>query len=207
MSGHEFLENSMWDERYAREGFHFGTDPAAFLVAQAQHIADASNVLCVSDGEGRNSVYLAGLGHRVTAFDISPVGVDKARGLARDAGVAVDVQVAGIEDWDWSRQFDAVVAIFIQYAPPDLRARAFGWMGQAVRPGGVLLLHGYAPRQVGYGTGGPPIAEHMYTEPMVQAAFPGWEVIRSADYDADIDEGKGHSGRSALIDFVARKPV
>jgi hypothetical protein len=119
----------------------------------------------------------------------------------------VQHHVSGIEEWDWTRPFDAVVAIFVQFTPPGLRERFFGWMGQAVAPGGLILLHGYAPRQVGYGTGGPPQAENMYTEDMLARAFAGWEVLRSADYDAEVDEGAGHSGRSALVDFVARKPA
>ena len=195
-----------WDERFGGEEYLFGTAPARFLVAQAHHLPVASRVLSVADGEGRNSTWLALQGHDVTAFDASPAGVEKARRLATDRGVRVEHHVAAIEDWDWSRTFDAVVAIFIQVAPPDLRARTFDWLGRAVRPGGLLFLHGYAPRQVGYGTGGPPKPENMYTEDMLARAFADWEILRSNDYDADIDEGAGHSGRSALIDFVARKP-
>ena len=113
--------------------------------------------------------------------------------------------MAGIEDWDWSQPFDAVVGIFIQFAPPDLRAQLFGWMAQAVAPGGLLLLHGYAPRQVGYGTGGPPDAANMYTKDLLTGAFAGFEILRLEDYDTEVDEGRGHSGLSALVDLVARK--
>lgn len=196
-----------WDERFRGERYFFGTEPAAFLAAQAHRLTDGAQVLCVADGEGRNSTYLARLGHRVTAFDASPVGVNKANRLAARRGVVVDTRLASIEDWDWSRPFDAVVAVFVQFAPPGLRDRFFGWMGRAVAPGGLLLLHGYAPRQVGYGTGGPPQAENLYTEALLARAFSDWEILHSADYDAEIDEGEGHSGRSALIDFVARKPA
>ncbi|HBS49954.1 MAG TPA: SAM-dependent methyltransferase, partial [Rhodobacteraceae bacterium] len=162
--------------------------------------------LAVADGEGRNSVFLAEQGHDVTAFDAAQVGLDKARALAKRRGVSVDYHLAGVEDWDWSRDFDAVVAVFIQFAGPELRDRMFRWMGQAVRPGGLLLLHGYAPRQVDYGTGGPPSRENMYTTEMLAAAYEGWEFLRLEDYDAEVDEGEGHSGRSALVDLVARKP-
>jgi len=194
-----------WDQRFARSGYLFGTEPAEFLRAQAGVLAPGSRVLSVADGEGRNSSYLAGLGHQVTGFDASGVALDKARALAAERGVAVDFVQSGIEDWDWSRPHDAVVGVFIQFAPPGLRDRLFGWMAQAVAPGGLLLLHGYAPRQVGYGTGGPPCAAHMYTEDLLRAAFAGWEILRLRDYDAEIDEGEGHSGRSALVDLVARK--
>lgn len=194
-----------WDERYRAEGFLFGTEPAVFLQREARWLEPGSRVLCVADGEGRNSVYLAGQGHRVTAFDASPVALNKARGLAEARGASVEFHEAGIEDWDWSSGFDAVVGVFIQFACPALRARLFGWMGQAVRPGGLLLLHGYAPRQAEYGTGGPPCAEQMYTEDLLRASFPDWDILRLADYDAEVAEGSGHKGRSALIDMVARK--
>ena len=197
----------MWDQRYAAPGYLFGKEPADYLIQQAAHLPAAANVLCVADGEGRNSSYLAGLGHQVTAFDPSDVAVDKARKLAAERGVSPDFNVAGVEDWDWTRQFDAVVAIFIQFAPPEMRDRIFGWLAQAVAPGGLILLHGYAPRQVDYGTGGPPSKANMYTTDMLADAFADFEVLRLEDYDTEVDEGPGHSGLSALVDLVARKPV
>ncbi len=197
----------MWDKRYDVPGYLFGKEPADFLKRESGAIPGGSRVLCVADGEGRNSVWLAAQGHRVTAFDASPVAVEKARKLASERGVAPEFQVSAIEEWDWAQTYDAVVAVFIQFSPPDLRARQFVWLAQAVAPGGVLLLHGYAPRQVEYGTGGPPDASHMYTTDMLSGAFAGFEILRLEDYDAEIDEGPGHSGRSALVDLVARKPL
>ena len=79
-------------------------------------------------------------------------------------------------------------------------------MMRATRPGGVILLQGYRPEQLAYGTGGPPVAENMYTEPMLRQAFAGWEIERLVIHDSVIEEGSGHSGMSALIDLVARKP-
>ena len=165
------------------------------------------SVLCVADGEGRNSVYLAGQGHDVTAFDPAAVAVEKARRLADGAGVCVQFHVAGIDDWDWSQQFDAVVGVFIQFVGPDRRAQLFAQMASAVAPGGMILLHGYAPRQVGYGTGGPGREENMYDDALLRAAFEGWQIDLLRDYDAQVDEGTAHSGLSALVDLVARKPA
>lgn len=196
-----------WDSRFAGDDYLFGTEPADFLLREAHRIRPGARVLCVADGEGRNAVHLARDGLEVTAFDLSPNAVVKARRLAEAAGVTVDFHVASIDAWDWSRTFDAIVAVFIQFLGPADRAAAFARFGQALRPGGLLLLHGYAPRQVGYGTGGPGAAENMYTEDMLARAFAGWEILTSRDYDADISEGSGHRGRSALVDFVARKPA
>lgn len=198
----------MWDERYQRPDYLFGTRPAEFLERQLHRLAPHAKVLAVADGEGRNSVFLAQQGHDVVAMDNSAVGLEKARRLAAERGVRVDFRQADVDSWDWAPDaFDAVIAIFIQFAPPAQRDRIFSGMVRSLRPGGLLLLHGYAPRQVGYGTGGPPAAENMYTLPMLRRAFAGFEVLHEADYDAEIEEGAGHAGRSALIDFVARRPA
>jgi SAM-dependent methyltransferase len=197
----------MWDKRYSAPGFLFGTEPAQFLTREAGQIPAGSDVLCVADGEGRNSTYLAGLGHKVTAFDPSPVALEKARGLAREKGVEVDFNLSGVDDWDWSKTHDVVVAVFVQFAPPALRDQMFKWMAQAVAPGGLLMLHGYEPRQIGFGTGGPPTADNMYTKDMLAGAFADLDILRLEEYDIEVDEGPGHSGMSALIDLVARKPL
>ncbi|WP_108482456.1 SAM-dependent methyltransferase [Oceaniglobus ichthyenteri] len=195
-----------WNKRYEREEYLFGTAPADYLVRYAPVLPSRARVLCVADGEGRNSVYLASLGHEVTAFDPAPAAVEKARKLAARKGVHVAFNIAGIEDWDWTAQFDAVVGIFIQFVGPKWRARLFTQLAGAVKPGGLLLLHGYAPRQVEYGTGGPGDARNMYDDALLRAAFEGWQIDTLRDYDAMVDEGEGHYGKSALVDFVARKP-
>ena len=196
----------MWNERYASDDYLFGTEPADFLHRAAPWLVPGETVLCIADGEGRNSVWLAAQGMRVTAFDPAPNAVAKARKLAAMRGAAVDFRVTDLDGWDWSVPYDVVAGIFIQFVGPDARAILFDRIKTALRPGGLLLLHGYAPRQVDYGTGGPPDAENMYTLDLLRRTFAGWEVLRAEDFDADIDEGTGHSGRSALIDFVARKP-
>lgn len=196
-----------WDRRYDRADYLFGKEPADFVRRTAPLLPPGSRVLAVADGEGRNSVHLAGLGHDVLAFDTSPVALRKARALATERGVTVDFREADILDRTWTAEtFDAVLAVFIQFLGPADRDRVFAGLRRTLRPGGLLLLHGYAPRQVDYGTGGPPLRENMYTLPLLEDAFDGFEIIEARDYDAEIDEGEGHSGLSGLIDFVARKP-
>lgn len=197
----------MWDQRFAGKDYLFGTDPAAFLQREAGVLAPGSRVLCLADGEGRNSVWLAGLGHRVTAMEASAVALTKARALAAARGVTVDFRHSAIEEWDWSQPFDAVVGVFIQFAPPALRSVIHEGLARAVVPGGLVLLHGYAPRQIANGTGGPRAVENLYTLDLLRADFPSWQVLRAEDYDAKIHEGTGHAGQSALIDFIARRPA
>ena len=195
-----------WNERYASSDYLFGESPNEFVRAAANHLADGQSVLCVADGEGRNSVWLAERGLRVTAFDFAQNAVDKARQLAQRRKVSVDFHVADIETWRFEpARYDAVVAIFIQFLGPKARDDVFARMQSAVKPGGLFLLEGYRPEQVDYRTGGPPKREHMYTREWLQTTFTGWEILVLEDYDAVIHEGQAHDGMSALIDLVARK--
>ncbi len=198
---------SMWEERYSgSDDYVFGREPARFLQENPGWIVPGQEVLCVADGEGRNSVWLAGRGARLTAFDGAPTAVARAKALAGEAGVAVAHVLCDWAGWDWQRQFDLVVAIFIQFAGPEARAGQFADLRRAVAPGGVLMLHGYRPEQVALGTGGPPFEENMYTEPMLAQAFGDWQIQRLASYEREVQEGRGHSGRSALIDLIVRRP-
>ncbi|WP_353472944.1 class I SAM-dependent methyltransferase [Salipiger sp. H15] len=194
----------MWDERYAVEDYVYGTEPSGVLIRRNNWLKPGAKALCVADGEGRNSVYLAQLGLKVTAFDGAAAAVDKARRLAAERGVEVDYSVQDAFDWDWPREsFDLVAGIFIQFVGPDGRAVLFERMKAALKPGGVLLLHGYTPRQLQFGTGGPGVAENLYTAGMLRKAFADMRVQVLEDYELDIREGRGHVGRSALIDMIA----
>jgi SAM-dependent methyltransferase len=196
-----------WNQRFAGEHYHFGTAPNAWLREQAAVLPPQAKVLCVADGEGRNSVWLAEQGHSVQAFDIASTGVDKARALAQSRGVAVQYQVADGDGFAWPvGAVDAVVAIFVQFADPALRARLFAHMVASLKPGGLVLLLGYTPKQLDYRTGGPSVLSHLYTAPMLREAFNGLDILSLDEFEADVQEGAGHSGRSAMVGLVARRP-
>ncbi|MCF6272280.1 MAG: class I SAM-dependent methyltransferase [Rhodobacteraceae bacterium] len=198
----------MWDERFSKPGYLFGTAPAQFLVDHKNLLKTGMTALAVADGEGRNSVFMAQQGVSVTAMDSSGVALDKARALAKDQGVEVDFNLADIAAWNWhEKTYDLVVGVFIQFAGPETRSAQFEGMKQAVKPGGTLLLHGYTPKQLEFGTGGPPFVENLYTEDMLRLAFGDFEIIELRSYEREINEGEGHSGMSALVDLIARKPV
>lgn len=197
-----------WNARYAADGYLFGTAPAQFLIDNAPLLVAGNSALVVADGEGRNSVFLAEQGLRVTAMDISTTGVAKARALAAERSVSVDMQVADILSWDWQAEaYDLVVGVFFQFLDPQQRETVFAGMQDALLPGGRLLIHGYRPEQLAYATGGPSVADYMYTEDLLLSEFDGLEVELLKSYDVEVVEGSGHVGMSALIDFIATKPI
>jgi len=197
----------MWNRRFGGDDFLFGTEPNVWLREHApRHWVPGQRVLCVADGEGRNSVWLAQQGLRMEAFDIAEAGVAKARALAARRGVTVDYQVASCDGYAWPEAaYDGIAAIFVQFADPAMRSRLFTRMAAALKPGGSLLLQGYTPQQLAYGTGGPGQLSHLYTESMLREAFAGLEIVTLHSYEAEVDEGSGHHGRSALIGLIARR--
>ena len=197
---------SIWNQRYAGDEYHFGTEPNAFLVSQRARLMPGMDCLAVADGEGRNGVWLAEQGLNVLSLDSSSVAVDKARLLAQRRGVALEVVLADLLEWDWpENRFDIVAAIFIQFSPPGLRERLFADIKRTLKSGGLLLLQGYTPRQLEYRTGGPSQVENLYTEALLRAEFSDMDFLHLSEHDDIIREGAGHSGMSALIDLVARK--
>jgi ubiquinone/menaquinone biosynthesis C-methylase UbiE len=195
-----------WNKRFSAEGYLFGLAPNHWLQEHAHCWRPGDRVLAVADGEGRNSVWLAKRGLRVDAFDISEVGVAKARKLAAEQGAEVNFAIADVADLAWPENvYDGVAAIFFQFAEPALRARIFEGMVRCLKPGGTLVLQGYTPKQLDYRTGGPPIASHMYTPQLLREAFGALEIVELREYEKVIEEGTGHKGQSALIGLVARK--
>jgi SAM-dependent methyltransferase len=187
---------SFWDQRFTQPGYLFGTEPNVFLASQANLLKPGGKALSVADGEGRNSVWLAQQGLDVVALEISPVAVEKARRLA------------AVLEWDFgAASYDVIAAIFIQFLSPPQRSLVFRRIVQALRPGGCVILQGYTPQQIEYKTGGPPLAENMYTEALLREAFAGLEVLHLREHEAHVAEGTGHLGWSALIDFAGRMPA
>ncbi len=199
----------MWEERFSSSNeYVFGKAPAQFLLDHQARLTRGHTALSVADGEGRNSVFMAQQGLDVTALEFAPSAIVRARALADELGVSVDFQQLDIMADPWpDEQFDLVAGIFIQFVGPDGRRVQFQRMKDATKPGGLVMLHGYRPEQLEYGTGGPPFAQNMYTEVILRAAFVGWEILDLREYDREVQEGSGHSGMSALIDLVARKPM
>jgi len=202
-----------WNTRYQEAGdeYLFGTEPSRFLAHRADLLRNGRTALCVADGEGRNSVWLAQQGLEVTAVEISAVAVEKARRLAAGRGVAINFVQADMLAPGWPPPpmhgvFDWVVGIFIQFTGAEERALQFAAMKQLVARGERILLQGYTPKQLDYGTGGPGVLENLYTAELLREAFAGWEIEELVEYEDEIAEGRGHKGRSALIGLVARKP-
>ena len=201
-------EIERWEARFSAPGYLFGTAPNAFLKSKADLLqAKASGkALSLADGEARNGVFMAEQGLDVLSLDSSSAAQEKARKLAGERNVQIRLERGDLKSWPWpAAAYDVIVGIFFQFLPPDLRAATFANITRALKPGGLLLIEGYRPKQLEYKTGGPPIAEQLYTRELLESAFHNLSSLEIKEYDAVIHEGTGHAGMSALIDLVGYK--
>lgn len=196
-----------WNERFNREEFIFGKEPNEYLVEQtSQYLKPNASVLCIADGEGRNGVWLAKQGMRVTGFDVSDIALVKAKQFAKDNEVNIEYSLCDTDGFDWkTNSYDAIIAIFIQFADPEMRVRIFKQVHQALKPGGIFILQGYTPKQLEYKTGGPSLIEHLYTEEMIRKLSCDFEILDLQCYEKELSEGARHTGMSALLGMVAKK--
>ena len=194
-----------WNKRFSIEDYLFGADPAQALVKLEHYLIPQGDTLVIADGEGRNSVYLASRGFRVTASDSSTVANIKAKALAASQNVEVNYQVEDFFDIDWSaKQYDNIVGIFFQFIPPDKIKQVLMALRTAIKKGGTLLIHGYTPQQIELATGGPKDVSFMYNKELFEDVFESVEILVNKEYQIKLSEGSGHKGQSALIDFVAK---
>jgi len=200
-------EYSRWESRFAKPEYEFGKAPNDFLVRCKPLLPKSGKALAVADGEGRNGVWLAEQGLDVLSIDFSPAAQKKAQALAAERGVTIAVEQADVHAWPYPEAaFDVVAEIFTQFSTPAERPAKWAGMRRALKPGGLLILEGYSPKQLEYGTGGPKQIEHLYTRAMLEQAFGDFRDLKIVEEEREMSEGAGHAGMSAVINLTGRKP-
>jgi len=191
----------MWNERYSQPGFAYGTEPNEFLATAAGRIP-VGPVLTLGEGEGRNAAYLAGLGHRVVAVDQSEVGLAKARQLAADRGLKIetictDLDGFAIQPGAWA----GIVSIFC-HLPRRIRVPLYASIVRGLRPGGVLVMEAYTPKQIGRGTGGPQDPDMMLSLADLMEELAGLKFVHACELEREVREGAYHTGLASVVQMV-----
>jgi SAM-dependent methyltransferase len=196
----------MWNERYQTEDFIYGKEPNDFLRAASLKVPPG-RVLCLAEGEGRNAVFLAGQGHDVTAVDAAAVGLQKARRLAKERRVRINTEVADLGQYDLGQaNWDLIVSIFC-HVPQEIRTELHRKVVFALKPGGLFILEAYTPAQLAFGTGGPPTPELMMSLAALRTELAGLSFEHALETERKVVEGTHHSGRGAVVQLIARKPL
>ena len=199
-------EYARWQGRYSIPEYLFGKEPNYFLASCKPLLPRSGKALAVADGEARNGVWLAEQGLDVLSLDFSEAAQAKAAVLAKERGVQIKLVHADVHAWNYPADaFDVVVEIFTQFSAPPDRAKKWAGMRKALKSGGLLILQGYTPKQLEYGTGGPKELENLYTRDLLEKAFGDFRDVKFFEEELEMHEGAAHGGMSAVIGLTARK--
>lgn len=194
--------SDMWEQRYAAEQYVYGTTPNAFLVQQVAALSPG-RVLCLAEGEGRNSVFLAEQGFEVHSVDLSSTGVAKTLQLAAERGVQVHAVQGDLATYDIGvGEWDAVVSIFA-HMPPAVRRALHARVVAALKPGGQFILEAYTPAQLGRGTGGPQVIEMMMSLDVLRTELAPLTFVHACEIEREVVEGFGHTGVGSVVQVRA----
>ncbi|MBL0058938.1 MAG: class I SAM-dependent methyltransferase [Elusimicrobia bacterium] len=197
----------MWDQRYAEPGFAYGTAPNDFLREQAARFPPAGRLLSVAEGEGRNAVFLAALGHTVTAVDQSAVGLAKAARLAAERKVPLATRQADLTEFDLGiAAWDGIVSVWA-HLPADVRRVFHKRCVASLKPHGIFLLEAYSPRQLSMGTGGPSHPSFLMPLADVQNELSGLHFEIAREIQREVHEGAYHNGPSWVLQILGIKPA
>jgi SAM-dependent methyltransferase len=174
-----------WDRRYAEKELVWSAEPNRFLVAEVSGLLPG-RALDLACGEGRNALWLAERGWRVTGVDYSRVAIEKGR--ARAVREHLDVELVHDDLLEYEPAggaFELVIVLYLQI-PMDERRRVLSKAAEALAPGGTLLVVGHDLSNLTEGTGGPSDPAVLFTPEDVVADLPHLEIQRAERVFRDV---------------------
>ena len=205
----QHIWKNRWDERFSKEGYAYGTEPNNYLKEQLDKLIPGT-ILFPAEGEGRNAVYAAKQGWKVSAFDISMEGQKKASQLAELNNVHIDYQVGELQTLNFKAdQFDAMALIYAHF-PPEIRSQYHKKLDTYLRKGGVIIFEGFSKKHLEYNTknakvGGPKDLDALFSIEEIKRDFPNYEFKELIEKEIELNEGLYHIGQGSVIRFVGRK--
>jgi SAM-dependent methyltransferase len=198
-----------WDDRYSSEEFAYGEEPNNYLKEQLEKLS-LGTVLFPAEGEGRNAVFAAKLGWKVSAFDISEEGKNKAIKLAETNNVPIDYQVGELETLNFQPgQFDAIALIYAHF-PAAIKSKIHKQLNQLLREDGIIIFEAFSKKHLEYlaineKVGGPKDIESLFSIEEIKSDFPNYEIIELEEKEIELNEGLFHNGTGSVIRFIGRK--
>ena len=198
-----------WNDRYSSEEFAYGTAPNKYLKEQLEKLKTGS-ILFPAEGEGRNAVFAAQLGWKVSAFDISAEGRNKALKLAEANNVVIDYQLGELETLNYqAEQFDVIALIYAHF-PAAIKSSIHQTLETYLRKDGYIIFEAFSKKHLEYlaindKVGGPKDIESLFSIEEIQSDFPDYEIIQLEEKEIELNEGLFHNGKGSVIRFVGKK--
>jgi ubiquinone/menaquinone biosynthesis C-methylase UbiE len=193
-----------WNNRYAEKDFAYGTEPNDFLKDELGKIP-SGNILFVCEGEGRNAVFAAKQNWRVEAFDLSEEGKRKASLLAKQNNVSINYQIANASTIEYPENSFHLVALIYAHFPETIRKSVHEKIVRWLKPGGLVVLEAFNPKQLNNTSGGPKDLSMLYTKEIMADDFKELIIQQLNTETIELNEGKYHTGKAEIIRFIGKK--
>ncbi|MBD1221616.1 class I SAM-dependent methyltransferase [Virgibacillus halodenitrificans] len=199
------MSKKHWNDQFSEAYYIYGEDPNAFIKENSNRIPSHSSIGCFAEGEGRNAVYLAGLGHEVTVYDQAEEGLNKARQLADKNKVTIETKAIDlVQEKVAQNQYDAAILVF-GHVPKNGQETFFTNIFNSVKPGGYILFEVYSEDQFQYKTGGPPTIENLYDPASILNWIKEYKCLHFYYGEAVRNEGSKHTGLCHVIQGIVQK--
>jgi len=198
-----------WNERYSNTEYAYGVNPNNYLKEQLEKLKTGP-ILFGAEGEGRNAVYAAKLGWKVSAFDISVEGQRKANRLAETNNVTIDYQVGELQTLNYQpKQFDAIALIYAHF-PAEIKSNIHNMLNSYLRKGGIVIFEAFSKKHLEYiakneKVGGPRDIGSLFSIEEIKSDFPTYEIVELIEKEIELNEGLFHNGTGSVIRFVGKK--
>ena len=196
-------DESFWNKRYDNDRYLYGTEPNTFLAAHYSVLTGPT--LSLSEGEGRNAVFLASHGLEVLCVDLSAVALEKAKKLAKLRGVEIETLVADLADFEPEENTYGSVVSISAHLPSGVRNKLYPSIEKSLKPHGTLILEAYSERQLSRNTGGPKDIDMLMSIDKIRRERPNIQPILLQEVEREVSEGDGHTGIASVIQFIGRK--
>lgn len=194
-----------WHTRFQNEAYVYGKEPNEFIAIMQKSLNLKGDALAIAEGEGRNAVFLAEQGMKVTTWDYAPSGLEKTKKLAKERGVTVQTELVDLNEAVWQKNcWDEIICVFGHF-PLELRQKTFQGVKEAVKVGGYFVTEVYSQYQLPYKSGGPQDVAMLYKPEEFLQTFHDWRIIHFFMGEVSRNEGELHNGLSHVIQFAAQK--
>lgn len=199
-----------WQQRYGEEQYAYGKTPNLFFKEWLGQLSPKT-ILMPADGEGRNGVYAATLGWKVTSFDLIAEGAAKAKELATANNVRLDYFIGSIEQMRFETESFEAIGLIYAHFPADKISAYHKTLSTYLKPGGMVILEAFGIDHLKFNTlnpkvGGPKNIDMLFSIQQLTTDFEGYDIAILEEREIELSEGLYHNGRGSVIRFVGIKP-
>ena len=190
--------SEFWNSRFSAEEYFYGTDPNVYF-KDTLNTLTPGKLWVPGAGEGRDAVYAATQGWQVDAFDLSSAGKEKAEKLATTMGVTVNYQLADAADIAPGNNYYDAIALVYFHLPSQLRSAFLKKCINALKPGGMIIIEAFEPKQLNNSSGGPKDIDMLCTADILAADLAGMTILQNEETTTILNEGDHHKGFANIV--------